>query len=310
MLLLITGGAGFIGANLVQAALVQGHRVRVIDDLSTGFRSNLDGLDVELIEASILDPQALERATEGADAVVHLAALGSVPRSVANPVASHDANATGTLMVLEQARRSGVGHVVVASSSSVYGRNPALPKSEREWVAPMSPYAVTKLATEQYALAFQASYGMSTMAFRFFNVYGPLQRAGHVYAAVIPVFTDALLRGQALPVNGDGSQSRDFTYVGTVCRVLLDAVNRKVSHDSPVNLAFGSNTDLLTLTRKLGEAAGAEPTLEFRPARVGDVAHSQADNTVLRSLFPGVTPVSLEDGLAATVAWFRQEMGR
>lgn len=310
MRLLITGGAGFIGANLVRAALAEGHEVSVIDDLSTGDRRNLDGLDVRFTEASILDPDALRTAMSGAEAVVHLGALGSVPRSVADPVASHAANATGTLMVLEQARHSGVGHVIVASSSSVYGRNPALPKSEREWVAPMSPYAVTKLATEHYALAFQASYGIPVLAFRFFNVYGPLQQAGHVYAAVVPTFTDALLAGRPLPVNGDGSQSRDFTYVGTVCRVLLDAVRRRVSHDSPVNLAFGTNTDLLALADQLGQAAGIEPVLEFREPRVGDVKHSQADNAVLRELFPGVEPVSLEDGLAATVAWFRQELGR
>ena len=225
MRLSITGGAGFIGSNLARAALDKGHQVTIIDNLSTGYPQNLEGVDVRFVYGSILDQQVLEDAVEGADSVIHLAALGSVPRSIADPMTTHSANATGTLAVLEAARASGVNHVVAASSSSVYGLNPALPKGEREWVRPMSPYAVSKLATEQYVLAYQESFDMKTMAFRFFNVYGPRQRPGHVYAAVIPVFLDSLLAGRPLPVNGDGSNSRDFTHVGTVCQVLLNAQN-------------------------------------------------------------------------------------
>jgi UDP-glucose 4-epimerase len=303
---LITGGAGFIGSNLARLALSQGHEVTVIDDLSTGFEENLEGLDVTFVRGSILEQDALAEAVTGADSIVHLAALGSVPRSIKDPIATHAANATGTLLVLEAARTAGVGHVVVASSSSVYGLNPALPKSEREWVRPMSPYAVTKLATEQYPLAYQQSYGMDTVAFRFFNVYGPQQKAGHVYAAVIPTFVDALLRGESLPVNGDGSNSRDFTYVGTVCRVLLDACERRLSHPEPVNLAFGTNTTLLELVARIEEATGLRAEVQHRDPRPGDVAHSQADNAVLRSLFPDVEPVSLEQGLSETVAWFKE----
>ena len=306
MRVLITGGAGFIGSNLARLALSQGHQVTVIDDLSTGFEENLEGLDVTFVRGSILEQDALAEAVTGADSIVHLAALGSVPRSIKDPIASHAANATGTLLVLEAARAAGVGHVVVASSSSVYGLNPALPKSEREWVRPMSPYAVTKLATEQYPLAYQQSYGMDTVAFRFFNVYGPRQKAGHVYAAVIPTFVDALLRGESLPVNGDGSNSRDFTYVGTVCRVLLDACERRLSHPEPVNLAFGTNTTLLELVARIEEATGLRAEVQHRDPRPGDVAHSQADNAVLRSLFPDVEPVSLEQGLSETVAWFKE----
>lgn len=306
MRVLITGGAGFIGSNLARLALSQGHEVTVIDDLSTGFEENLEGLDVTFVRGSILEQDALAEAVTGADSIVHLAALGSVPRSIKDPIATHAANATGTLLVLEAARAAGVGHVVVASSSSVYGLNPALPKSEREWVRPMSPYAVTKLATEQYPLAYQQSYGMDTVAFRFFNVYGPRQKAGHVYAAVIPTFVDALLRGESLPVNGDGSNSRDFTYVGTVCRVLLDACERRLSHPEPVNLAFGTNTTLLELVARIEEATGLRAEVQHRDPRPGDVAHSQADNAVLRSLFPDVEPVSLEQGLSETVAWFKE----
>ncbi|WP_404371448.1 NAD-dependent epimerase/dehydratase family protein [Kytococcus sedentarius] len=306
MHILITGGAGFIGSNLARLALERGHHVSIIDDLSTGYRENLDGLDVRFVEGSILDPEKLGAAVEGVDSVIHLAALGSVPRSIKNPAATHEANATGTLRVLEAARDAGVQHAVCASSSSVYGMNPALPKHEREWVRAMSPYAVSKLATEQYTLAFQQSYGMDTLAFRFFNVYGPRQRAGHVYAAVIPIFIDALLKGEELPINGDGSNSRDFTYVGTVCRVLLEAAEQKVTHPEPVNLAFGTNTTLLELVGKIEDAAEQKATVVHRDPRPGDVKHSQAKNDSLVGLFPTVQPVPLEQGIAETLAWFRE----
>lgn len=306
MRLLITGGAGFIGSNLSRLALENGHDVTIIDDLSTGYEENLSGLDVRLVRGSILDPESLMQAVDGVDSIVHLAALGSVPRSIENPVASHAANATGTLLVLEAARSAGVEHLIVASSSSVYGMNPALPKSEREWVRPMSPYAVTKLASEQYPLAYQQSYGMLTTAFRFFNVYGPRQRAGHAYAAVIPTFIDALLGGESLMVNGDGSTSRDFTYVGTVCRVLLDTCERRLMHPEPVNLAFGTNTTLMQLVNQIEVTAGRSAVIEHREPRPGDVKHSQADNAVLRSLFPSIEPVPLERGLQETIAWFKE----
>ena len=306
MRLLITGGAGFIGSNLARLAVESGHSVTVLDDFSTGYRSNLDGIEVRLVEGSLADRDAVDAATDGADAVVHLGALGSVPRSILDPMSTHVVNATGTLNLLESARAANVGHLSCASSSSVYGLNPALPKHEREWVRPMSPYAVTKLATEQYTLAYQQSYGLSTLAFRFFNVYGPRQTAGHVYAAVIPVFLDALLKGEPLPINGDGSHSRDFTYVGTVCRVLLAAAEQGITHPEPVNLAFGTNTTLLELVTRLEHAAGLAARVVHREPRPGDVKHSQADNASLRALFPNVQPVSLEDGLAETVAWFKE----
>jgi UDP-glucose 4-epimerase len=304
MRMLITGGAGFIGSNLAKLALANDVEVTILDDLSTGYRKNIVGLDVAFLEGSILDVDAVRKSLVGVDSVIHLAALGSVPRSIQDPMATHAANATGTLTVLDEARQAGIRQFVVSSSSSVYGMNPALPKSEREWVRPMSPYAVSKLATEQYVLAYQQSFGMDTLAFRFFNVYGPGQTAGHAYAAVIPVFIDALLDGRPLPVNGDGLHSRDFTYVATVCRVLLDAVTRQVSNPEPVNLAFGTNTTLNELVQTIGQVTGRPVGVEHRDARPGDVKHSQADNSVLRSLFPGVDPVTLEQGIAETVAWF------
>lgn len=306
MRLLITGGAGFIGSNLAELALASGHDVTVLDDFSTGYEANLDDLDVRLVRGSLLEPQQLAEAMTGVDSVVHLAALGSVPRSIADPVATHEANATGTLRVLEAARAAEIYHLIAASSSSVYGLNPALPKSERDWVRPMSPYAVTKLATEQYPLAYQQSYGMSTLSFRFFNVFGPGQRAGHAYAAVIPTFVDALLRDEPLWINGDGANSRDFTYVGTVCRVLLDGCERKLSHPEPVNLAFGTNTSLLELVSQIECVAGLQADVRHRDPRPGDVPHSQANNASLRVLFPDIEPVALGQGLQDTLEWFKE----
>ncbi|MEU1645152.1 NAD-dependent epimerase/dehydratase family protein [Micromonospora zamorensis] len=306
MRLLITGGAGFIGSNLARAAVLRRTvtDIRILDDLATGRMSNLDGLDVDITPGSMLDDEALDRAMTDRDAVVHLAALPSVPRSLRDPIASHHANATGTLRVLEAARRHDVNHVVVASSSSVYGANPVLPKTELAWTRPLSPYAVSKLATEAYALAYQASFGLPTLAFRFFNVYGPAQRHDHDYAAVIPRFVYAALRGEPVELHGDGRQSRDFTYVETVCAVLLDAVERSVSHPQPVNLAFGARAELRTVVSELEQIISRPITRRHVAPRPGDVRHSEADNTVLRSLFPDVVPTPRIDGLRATVEWF------
>ncbi|RKT79767.1 UDP-glucose 4-epimerase [Terracoccus luteus] len=308
MRLLITGGAGFIGSTLATLAVEDGHDVTVLDDLSTGHRDNLRDLTVRLVEGSVVDRAAVDDSMTDIDSVVHLAALGSVPRSIADPVATHVANATGTLTVLEAARAAGIRHLAYSSSSSVYGLNPALPKHEREWVRPLSPYAVTKLASEQYVLAYQQSFGLSTLAFRLFNVYGPRQRPGHAYAAVVPVFLDRLLRGEPLRVNGDGLHSRDFTYVGTVCRVLLDAARRRVTHPEPVNLAFGTSTTLLELVASLERAAGIVATVEHVDPRPGDVLHSQADDASLLRLFPGIRATPLDEGLAETVAYVKEHL--
>jgi UDP-glucose 4-epimerase len=312
MHVLITGGAGFIGSNLARFLLAKDdvETVRVFDDLSTGKKENLDNIDVEFTEGSILDYPALLTAVDGMDSIIHLAAIPSVPRSVANPRASHEANTTGTLNVLEAARATGVDHVVVASSSSVYGSNPKLPKSEFDWTRPMSPYAVSKHATEGYALAYQFSYGLKTLAFRFFNVYGPGQAPGHAYAAVLPKFLDAAFSNQPLEIQGDGTQSRDFTYIDTLCAVVYDAIQRKVFSPDPVNLAYGTNTTLLELIELLESQLGRPLAKNFVDPRVGDVKASQADNSRVRELFPDVQPVKLEVGTAATIAWFDAQFGR
>lgn len=307
MKVVITGGAGFIGANLARRMSAEPSIDQVVafDDLSSGFRTNLDGTDAELVEASILAPDALDRAFDGAAAVVHLGARPSVPRSIKDPVASHDANATGTMNVLEAARRAGNIQVIAASSSSVYGANPALPKHEGLATRPMSPYAASKLATESYTLAWQAAYDLPTLAFRFFNVFGPLQAAGHAYAAVVPAFVSAALAGEPLQVHGDGTQSRDFTFVDTVCEVITDAVVRGVSNPEPVNLAFGSRTNLLEVIELLEEILGREVAVEHTDPRPGDVPHSQAAKDSLMALFPDVQAVELRTGLERTIDWFR-----
>jgi UDP-glucose 4-epimerase len=303
----VTGGAGFIGANLVRHLLDSdaADRVVVVDDLSSGALANLKGVDADVRTGSILDPDLLDAALAGADAVVHLAAVPSVPRSVADPMTTHAANVTGTLEVLQAVRRAGGPHLLLASSSSVYGANPALPKVETLMTAPLSPYAVSKLAAEAYALAFAQCYGLDVLPFRFFNVFGPLQAAGHAYAAVVPAFVDAALAGRPVPVHGDGEQTRDFTYVGTVAAVLTDAVRRRVTSDGPVNLAYGTRTSLNDLLGRIEDQLGTPVARAPLPTREGDVRHSQADNARLRALFPDVEPVALDEGLAATIAWFR-----
>lgn len=311
MRVLVTGGAGFIGANLVHrlAAHSDIDHVVVLDDLSTGQKANLDGVGgVTFIEASVCDVDALAAATSQVDAVIHLAARPSVPRSINDPVASHEANATGTLRVLEAARAGGAIHTVVASSSSVYGRNPTLPKHEELATLPLSPYAVSKLATEGYALAYQASYGLPTLALRFFNVFGPYQSAGHAYAAAIPSFLDAALAGRPLTVHGDGNQTRDFTFVGSVCSVLIDAVIRRVVAPTPVNLAFGTRHTILDVISSIERLLGLGLRTVHTEPRPGDIRDSQADATRLHELFPYVEAQDFYEGLRTTVEWFRGEV--
>ncbi|MBM0204232.1 NAD-dependent epimerase/dehydratase family protein [Micromonospora sp. NPDC051227] len=307
MKIVVTGGAGFIGSNLVDALtkVPQVTEVVAVDNLSTGSLDNLRDLPVQLLTGTILDADLLDKAVAGAASVVHLGALGSIPRSIDDPVSSHHANATGTLLVLEAARRHRVGQVVLASSSSVYGANPVLPRREMLRPMPMSPYAVSKLATEAYANAYSCCYGMSVLPFRFFNVFGPRQAANHAYAAVVPRFVDAALSGRPLLVFGDGRQTRDFTYVGTVVKVIIDAVLRRVSTPDTVNLAFGTRTSLLELISELERALGQSVEVRHEASRPGDVRDSQADCTRLRELFPDVSAMPLADGLRLTVDWYR-----
>ena len=308
MKVLVTGGAGFIGANLARTLIGQHwiNEVVVIDDLSFGFRSNLDGLEVTFSEGSILDEDLLKSTMDSVSAVVHLAARSSVPRSIGDPLAAHRDNTTGTAVVLEAARSQGDVQVIVASSSSVYGANESLPKHEGLVTRPVSPYAATKLASESYTLAWGHSYSMPVLALRFFNVFGPLQPPLHTYAAVIPAFLSAAMQDQALPVHGDGTQCRDFTYVDTVVSVIVDAIHRRISHLEPLNLAFGKKITLLEVISELEVILDRNLSIDYQPPRVGDVARSQADSSALRRLFPDITASDLTDGLRSTAEWFQE----
>ncbi|MCS5716624.1 NAD-dependent epimerase/dehydratase family protein [Herbiconiux sp. CPCC 205763] len=306
MRIVITGGAGFIGTNLSRVLSRSGdNEIIVFDDFSGSDRARLSGLPVTVIEGTVLDRVALDEVVAGADAVVHLAAIASVQESVQNPLHVHEVNVTGTLNVLEAARHGGGVHVVLASSSSVYGGDPRLPTRESMLPRTESPYAVTKLAAESYALTWQRVYGLPVLAFRFFNVFGPLQHAASSYPAVVPAFLEAAVAGRTLLVHGTGEQSRDFTFVDSVCETIADAVLRRVSFDSPVDLGFGVRTSLLELITMIEGALGQTVDVEFTPARVGDVLHSQAEGALLAQLFPELRPVSLAEGLATTIAWMR-----
>ena len=304
----VTGGAGFIGANLCRHLVDTGAATEVVafDNLSTGFAENVAAIPgVQLVEGDILDQAHLAEVLAGAAAVVHLAARPSVPKSIEDPLASHDNNATGTIRVLEAMRAAGVAKVVVASSSSVYGANPAMPKVETLTPMPVSPYAASKLAAESYTLSYQQVFGLEAVAFRFFNVFGPLQRAGHAYAAVVPAFVDAALAGLPLPVHGDGGQTRDFTYVGSVAEVITEVLTRGLTSPTPVNLAFCTRYSLLELIDLLEKILERPLERAHLDPRAGDVRDSQADQTALRALVPHLEPVDLETGLRHTIAWFQ-----
>ena len=308
MKVMVTGGAGFIGANLVRRLTAEPaiDGIVVIDDLSTGEAGRLDGLSgVDLVKASVLDADALSAAGSGCDAIVHLAALASVPESLDRPGDYHSVNVTGTLRVLEAARRHG-SHVILASSAAVYGQDPPLPVSESLPPDLHSVYASSKLAAEAHALAYRNAFDLPVLVLRFFNVFGPLQDVGHTYAAVIPAFVSAAVRGAPVTIFGDGEQTRDMIPVGAVTAVLTDAVLRRVSHPTAVNLASGSRRNLLDILGRLEEILGTSITRDHQPPRAGDVRHSQADTSTLHRLFPTLDTPNFTNELRATVAWFRE----
>jgi len=305
MNVLITGGAGFIGANLVRTLLSAGAtKLTVLDDLSTGFEANLDGLDVDFVLGNITDAPLVKQLAADVDAIAHLGALGSVALSMEDPVLTHQANSTGTLNVLEAARQNNA-HVILASSAAVYGASKELPKHESMPTAPVSPYAATKITTESYGLGWQEAFGLPVTAFRFFNVYGPFQPAEHAYAPVIPAFLARAISGDPLTIHGDGEQTRDFVYVQTVCDTIVDALQRRVTHPAPINLASGTTTSLLEVVAEIEAALGVSVDRVHGDERIGDLKHSSADVTTLRSLF-AIEPTSFTDGLRHTIDWWHQ----
>jgi UDP-glucose 4-epimerase len=308
---LVTGGAGFIGSHLVEALAARGDRVRILDNFSTGRRENLGPLvdHVECIAGDVTDAAAVNRAVNGCEIVFHQAALASVPRSLDDPLATHAVDATGTLLVLDAARRAGVRRVVYAASSSAYGNQPSPKKLETDLPSPLSPYAAAKLAGELYCQAFWHSFGLETVALRYFNVFGPRQDPSGPYAAVIPLFIRALLAGQQPTIFGDGRQTRDFTYVGNVVQANLLAALAKDAAGQVFNVGSGQALSLLDLLAALNRTLGTKIEPLFQPARAGDVRDSLADITRARQVL-GYTPsATLEEGLQRTVEFYRSDAG-
>ena len=298
----VTGGAGFIGSHLADALLRGGKRVRIADDFSTG-RRELVPRGAELLEGDVNETAAA--AVRGAAVVYHLGALASVPRSVARPLQTHRATAQGTVAVLAASEQAGVRRVVFASSSSVYGDTPALPKHEAMPPTPLSPYAAAKLTGELYARSWAAHTRLETVSLRFFNVYGPRQDPNSQYAAVIPVFVRSLREGRPLPVNGDGEQTRDFTFVGDVVHGILLAATVPGVSGKVYNLAGGRPVSVLELGKTLASLAGRPFERESRPSRPGDVRASWADVSAARRDLGFSATTSLEEGLRRTLEWFR-----
>jgi nucleoside-diphosphate-sugar epimerase len=304
---LITGGAGFIGSNTVRYLLTRGQNVRVLDDFSTGRRENLAGLekDIDLVEGSIWDLEVCRKAVKGVRYVLHMAAIPSVPRSVADPLTTNNVNITGTLHMLLAARDGGVERFVLSSSSSVYGDTPVLPKRESMVPAPMSPYALSKLTNEHQCRLFFELYGLKTYCLRYFNVFGPRQNPKSQYAAVVPIFIDAMKRGVPPTVYGDGEQTRDFTFVENVieanlacCRAPDEAVGKVF------NIGCGGRMTVNDLGRAIARAMGREFVPAYAPPRPGDVRDSQADIQMAERVLGWRPLVSVDEGLRQTVEWF------
>jgi UDP-N-acetylglucosamine/UDP-N-acetyl-alpha-D-glucosaminouronate 4-epimerase len=307
---LVTGGAGFIGSNIAEALAKRGDRVRVLDNFVTGRRENLEAIrGVELVEGDLRNPDDCRRAVAGVEGVFHEAALRSVPRSVDDPTSSNEVNITGTLNLLMACREAKVRRVVYASSSSVYGDDPALPKVETLPTNPISPYAVSKLGAEHYCRTFARLYGLETVSLRYFNVFGPRQNPESIYSAVIPRFLEQALKREPLEVHGDGLQSRDFTYIDNVVRGNLLAMETPGVSGEVFNLACNNRYTLLDIATEIGRFLGRELERRHTPPRAGDVRHTQADIAKAERLLHYTPTVSFADGMHRTCEYFVRRFG-
>ena len=304
---LVTGGAGFIGSHIVDALLERGDTVRILDNLSTSTAAKIDESDprVEFIRGDLTDAETVARAVDGVELVFHQAALASVPRSVERPLDTHAACVTGTLNLLDAARRAGVRRLVYAASSSAYGDQPTSSKRETDLPAPISPYGAAKLASELYCQAFTATYGFETVSLRYFNVFGPRQDPGSPYSAVIPLFITAILKGQQPKIYGDGHQSRDFCYVGNVVHANLLAAEAQGAAGKVFNIACGQSISLLELLGHLNRLLGTDVQPIHEPPRVGDVRESLADITQARQILGYEPLVDFSEGLQRSIAYYR-----
>jgi UDP-glucose 4-epimerase len=299
---LVTGGAGFIGSNLVRALVERGDDVRVLDNFSTGSRGNLEGLEVEVVEGELRSYERVHAATRGVEVVYHLGALGSVPRSVQDPLTSNAVNVEGTLNVLLAARDEGVRRVVFSSSTSVYGTSAQLPTSESTPTDPISPYGVTKLAAERYCISFSRVYdSLEAVVLRYFNVFGPRQSPQSQYAAAVPLFIAAIDAGDPITVYGDGEQSRDFTYVANVVDATIRAADAPGANGRAFNIAAGSPASVNHVAETIGVILGKPVEKQFEPPRAGDIRDSWADITQARTLLGFEPRIGLHEGLTRTV---------
>ena len=303
---LVTGGAGFIGSNVARKLLELRHQVRVLDNFLTGKRENLADIrgDIDLIEGDLRNFEAVRQAAQGVEYILHLGALPSVPRSVADPLLSNDINVNGTLHVLEAARQQGVKRVVFSSSSSIYGDTPTLPKREDMPLNPLSPYAAHKAAGELYCRVYQNMFHVETVCLRYFNVFGLRQDPASQYAAVIPRFITALRSGGQPTIYGDGEQSRDFTHIDNVVTANIAASTAPDAAGEVINIACGERVTINELARRIGALLGKEAAPQYLPARAGDVKHSLADISKARRLLNYADTVNLDTGLRRTVEWF------
>jgi len=306
---LVTGGAGFIGSHIVEELVGRGEGVRVLDNFLTGKRENLAPFlkSIELVEADIRDPEACRTASRGVEVVLHQAALASVPRSLKDPLLSHDINLTGTLNLLLAARDAGVRRFVFASSSSVYGDDPSLPKKEGREGRTLSPYAVNKAAGERYCQVVHTAYGLETVCLRYFNIFGPRQDPYSQYAAVIPLFILSFLGGRAPAIFGDGEQSRDFTYVANVVQANLLAAEAAGAAGRVYNVGCGERTTIGMLAGLIRDILGSSVQPAHTPVRSGDVLHSQADISKARSELNYDPRIGFRDGLERTVRWYKDK---
>lgn len=298
---LVTGGAGFIGSHLADALLAAGHKVRVLDDLSTGNTANLPAKGIELVNGSVTQPAIVDTAVKGCDVVYHLAAVASVTKSVETPTISHDVCATGTLNVLDAARRLGVRRVVYAGSSSAYGDQPGDERSEDDALIPLSPYAAAKLAGEHYCTAFHSVYGLETVRLRFFNVFGPRQDAKSPYSGVIAIFSALMKQGKTPTIFGDGLQARDFVYVANVVQALQLAAESQTAVGRVYNIGSGGSINLLELVKHLNGILGTKIVAKHEPPRAGDVRISQASIRRAREELGYDPRISFREGLERTV---------
>jgi UDP-glucose 4-epimerase len=308
---LVTGGAGFIGSHLVEALAAQGRRVRVLDNFDTGRRENLAHVSPvpEIVEGDVADPATAARAVQGVGVVFHLAARASVQHSIEDPLGSHRICATGTLQILDAARQAGVRRVVYAGSASAYGIPAGEVQTEADPLRALSPYAAAKLAGEFYCQSFAAALGLETVVLRFFNIFGPRQRADSPYSGVIALFAAALLQGKTPRINGDGLQTRDFTYVGDVVQALTKAADTPGIAGRTYNVGTGRGTNLLELVATLNRLLGTSVTPEHGPPRAGDIRHSRADISAIRRDLGYEPAFSFEDGLGRTLRWYRDSTG-